>query len=77
MFAFWVILFQEIVEYMNVMINLSYGRQIVHLQACVFDCQTCAITHIMTEMLLPMVNQCILNQSNGFWLLSNALISNL
>ncbi len=55
-FTSQVILFQEIVECMNVMINLCYGRQVMHLQACVLDGQTWAIAHIVTEMLLLMVN---------------------
>ncbi len=43
-----------------------YGHQATHLQPYVPDSQTWAIACIMTKMLLPMVNHCILNQSNGF-----------
>jgi hypothetical protein len=53
---------------------LCYGRQVAHLQARVLNGQTWAIARIMTKTLLPMVIQCILNQSNGFWLLSDALL---
>jgi hypothetical protein len=53
---------------------LCYGRQVTHLQARVPNGQTWAIAHIMIKTLLPMVIQCILNQSNGFWLLSDALL---
>jgi len=33
-FTSQVILFQEIVEYMNAMINLCYDRQVMYSQAC-------------------------------------------
>jgi predicted Kef-type K+ transport protein len=36
-------------------------------------CQTWAIALAITNTLLPMVKQCILNQSQGFQLLLNAL----
>ncbi len=64
-FSSQVILFQETLEYMNA-INMCYGHQTTHLQAHVPDGQTWAIVHIMIKMLLLVVNQCILNQSNGF-----------
>jgi len=72
-FASWVILFQETLEYM-IVIDMCYGRQVTHLQAHVPNGQIWAIVHTMIETLLPVENQCILNQSNGFWLLSDALV---
>jgi hypothetical protein len=55
-------------------INMCYGHQAMHLQARVLNGQTWAIVRTMIETLLHVVNQCILNQSNHFWLLSDALV---
>jgi hypothetical protein len=65
MFASCVILFQETFEYMNA-INLCYGHQAVHLQAWISNGQTWAIMRIVIDILLPMLNQCILNLVQWF-----------
>jgi hypothetical protein len=43
------------------------------LQARVPTCLTWAIARAVTETLTPVVSQCVLNQTRGFWLLSDAL----
>ncbi len=45
---------------------MCYGCQATHLQARVPNGQTWVIVGTMIETLLLVVNQCILNQSNGF-----------
>ena len=64
-FASCVILFQETLEYRNA-INMCYGREAAHLQVRVPDGQTWAIAKTVTKTLLPVVEQCILNQSKSF-----------
>jgi hypothetical protein len=59
-FASKVIIFQEILEYVNV-INICYTRQSSALQAKVPNGLTWAIARIITETLNPIVHQCLLN----------------
>jgi len=42
------------------------------LQGCVPNAHTWAVCEVV-ETLLPIVKQCIFNQTRGYWLLSNAL----
>jgi hypothetical protein len=56
-------------------INICYRKQSLALQAHVLDGLTWAVVRVVTETLNPVVKQCILNQTRGFWLLSDALVS--
>jgi hypothetical protein len=68
-----VILFQESLEYWDA-INLCYGRQeILDLQGHVPNAQTWVVCKIVCETMLPIVKQCILNQIQSYWLVSDAL----
>ncbi len=65
-FANKVIMFQESLEYQNV-INLYYRRQETHeLQACVPNVQTWAICKIICETMFHVVKHCIVNQTQQF-----------
>jgi len=73
-FVSWVIIFQETLEYRNV-ISICYGwQQIIHLSFKVLVLQTWAIVQAITNALLPIVKLCVLNQNVGYWLLLDALI---
>jgi len=37
------------------------------------DAHTWAVCEMVVETVFPIVKQCILNQTQGYWLLSNAL----
>ena len=63
---------QETQEYATT-INICYGRQTAALQARVPSGLTWAVAKAVTETLRPVMQQCILNQSRGYWLLSDAL----
>jgi hypothetical protein len=56
-------------------INICYRKQSLALQARVPDGLTWAVARVVTETLNPVVEQCILNQTRAFWLLSDALVS--
>jgi hypothetical protein len=56
-------------------INICYQRQLLQLQACVPSGLTWAIARVVCDILNPVVEKCILNQTRGFWLLSDALVS--
>ncbi len=57
-------------------ISICYGwQQALHLQSRVLDCQTWYIAQAIINTLMPIVKQCVLNQSEGYWLLSDALVS--
>jgi hypothetical protein len=65
-----VILFQKNLEYQDA-INLCYGRQkIQELQGRVRNAHT---YKVVVKTMLLVVNQCIFNQTKGYWLLFNAL----
>ena len=63
---------QDTLEYTTA-INLCYQRLYVVLQARVPPKVTWAVTHVLTKILKHVVKQCILNQTRGYWLLSDAL----
>jgi hypothetical protein len=70
-FAYRVILFQKTLDYQDA-IYICYGRQqALHLQSSVLDCQTWSIVQAITNTLMLVVKLCVLNQSQGHWLLSN------
>jgi hypothetical protein len=49
------------------------GKKLKELQSCVPRAHTWAICEVVVETLLLIVKQCVLNQTRGYWLLSNAL----
>ena len=71
-FASKVVLFQETQEYADA-ISICYRRQSLKLQARVPSGMTWAIARTVTQTLNPVVQQCVLNQTRGYWLLSDAL----
>ena len=75
-FASKVIFFQETLEYADA-INICYAAQSLKLQARVPIGVTWAVARIFTETLNPVVKQCVLNQTRGYWLLSDALAAAL
>jgi hypothetical protein len=73
-FASKVVLFQETLEY-SLAIIICYQRQSLQLQACIPSGLTWAIARVVCDILNPVVEKCIMNQTRGFWLLSDALVS--
>lgn len=73
-FASRIVLFQETLEY-ALAINICYRKQSLALQARVPDGLIWVDARALTETLNPVVEQCMLNQTRGFWLLSDALVS--
>lgn len=71
-FASKVVLFQETLEYADA-INICYRRQSLKLQERVPSGLTWAVARTVTGTLNAIVKQCILNQTRGYWLLSDAL----
>ena len=71
-FASKVVLFQETQEYADA-ISICYRRQSLKLQARVPSGMTWATARTVTQTLNPVVQQCVLNQTRGYWLLSDAL----
>jgi len=71
-FAFQVILFQKILKFKHI-IALFYGRQ--QALSLVPSPQVWAITQIVVDTLGPLVQQCVSNQSQGYWLLSDAFVA--
>ena len=71
-FASKVVLFQETQEYADA-ISICYRRQSLKLQARVPSGMTRATTITVTQTLNLVVQQCVLNQTRGYWLLSDAL----
>ena len=71
-FASKVVLFQETQEYADA-ISICYRRQSLKLQARVPSEMTWATARTVTQTLNPVVQQCVLNQTRGYWLLSDAL----
>jgi hypothetical protein len=58
-----VVLFQKIVGYWDA-INLCYGRQeTLELQGRILDAHTWVICKTITETMIPVVKQCIHNQT--------------
>jgi hypothetical protein len=76
-FASKVILFQKTLEHCNA-INLCYGRQKnQEFQGHVSNAHIWAVCNVVDKIMLHVVKQCILNQTQGYWLLSNALNATL
>ena len=71
-FASKVVLFQETQEYADA-ISICYRRQSLKLQARAPSGMTWATARTVTQTLNPVVQQCVLNQTRGYWLLSDAL----
>ena len=65
-------MFEDAIRFWSA-INLCYSRQNVALQARVPSWQTWAITNALVNTLSMVVSACVLNQSRGHWLLSDAL----
>ncbi len=67
------ILFQKTLEYHDV-INLCDGRQKnLRLQGRVLDAHTWVVCKVVAKIMFLVVKQCILNQTQGYWLLFDAL----
>ncbi len=61
-----IILFQKTLPYQDD-ISICYGwQQALHLQFRVLDYQTWSIAQAITNTLMPIVKQCVLNQSQGY-----------
>jgi hypothetical protein len=71
-FASKIVLYQEMLEY-NCAITLCYHRQSLHLQVQVPSNSMWATAKTITSILNPIVQQCVLNQTKGYLLLSDAL----
>ena len=71
-FASKVVLLQETQEYADA-ITICYRRQSLKLQARVPSGMTWATSRTVTQTLNLVVQQCVLNQTRGYWLLSYAL----
>ncbi len=67
-----VILFHETFEY-AITINICYYRQLFHLQAKVPFGLTWAIACVVIKTFTPIMNHCVLEQYEGYWLLFDAL----
>jgi hypothetical protein len=68
-----VIMFDETLEFKNAII-LCYGRQkSIALQQRALKAQVWAIAEAITFTLNLVAYACVMNQSRGHWLLSNAL----
>ncbi len=69
-FASRAILFQEILKYQNT-IAICYGWQhALHLSSKMLMGQTWAIAQVIANTLFLVVKHYILNQNQGYWLLS-------
>jgi hypothetical protein len=72
-FASKIILFQKALQF-KATIVLCYSRQIVvRVSGHVRPPLTWHISQIIIDVLFSIVNACVLNQSHGHWLLSDAL----
>ncbi len=67
-----VILFHETFEY-AITINICYCCQLLHLQAKVPFGLTWAIACVVIETFTPIMNNCVLDQYEGYWLLFDTL----
>lgn len=75
-FAAKVILFQEALEYQHAF-SLCLPHQINDLLLEVPSLETWAVAKAVTDALTPVLQQCVINQSKGYWLLSDALATAL
>ncbi len=72
-FTSHVILSHETLQHQDA-ISICYGRQVAsHLSSWVPTNHTWAIVKIINKTLMPVVKQCVLNQSWDYWLLLDAL----
>ncbi len=72
-----VILFQKTLEHYDA-INSCYGRQeIQELQGRVSNAHTWAICNVIDKIMFIVVKQCILNQTQRYWLFFDALNATL
>jgi hypothetical protein len=72
-----VILFQETLEFKHT-ISLCYGKQVaLVLQACMPFLQVWAMAQVVVNILGHVVQHCELNQSRGYWFLSDALFTTI
>ncbi len=67
-----VILFHETFEY-SITINIYYCRQLLHLQTKVPFGLTWAIVCVVIKTFTPIMNHCVLDLYEGYWLLFDAL----
>jgi hypothetical protein len=67
-----VIPFKETFEF-NDTIKFCYSRQTIALQSRIPIPKTWAMVEKMLKIQIPIVNQCVLNQFHGHWLLPNAI----
>ena len=69
------VLFQETLAYRNA-ITLCYARQAsTQLQSRVPLAIHWAVAKAVSDVLSPVVSQCVINQTRGYWLLSDAIIA--
>ncbi len=74
-FSSKIILFQKTFEY-QIAISICYGQQqVLHLFSRMLIGQTWVVAQAIVNTLFHVVKQCVLNQIQGHWLLSNAFIS--
>ncbi len=72
-FASKIVLFQEALQF-RAIIFLCYSQQIaMKVTSCVPPLLTWHISQKIIDVLSSVVSACVLNQSRGHWLLSNAL----
>ncbi|KAG0556897.1 hypothetical protein KC19_11G087000 [Ceratodon purpureus] len=72
-FASKVILFQEALDYQHAFSYFMTNDILSELPGL----ETWTVAKAVTDALIPMVQQCVTNQSKGYWLLSDALASAL
>lgn len=75
-FAAKVILFQEALEYQHAF-SLCLPHQINDLLFEVPSLETWAVAKAVTDALTPVLQRCVINQTKGYWLLSDALATAL
>jgi hypothetical protein len=74
-FASRIFLFQKTFEY-QITISICYGQQqVLHLFSRMLIRQTWVLTQAIVNTLFHVVKQCVLNQTQGYWLLPNAFTS--
>nr|XP_024402695.1 uncharacterized protein LOC112295398 isoform X2 [Physcomitrium patens] len=75
-FASKVILCQEALDYQHAL-SLYYGSQSNDMYIEVPSVETWAVAKAVTDALTPVLQQCIMNQSKAYWLLSDAIATAL
>lgn len=75
-FASKVVFFQEALEYKEA-ITTCYARQNLGLQSPEPSLQSWAVARAVSEILLPVLSQIVMNQTRGYWFLSDALAATL